>query len=625
MARERTGRKEMIELNQKQKQAAQFLDGIAAVIAIPGSGKTLTMTSRIGMLVKSYGIAPENILGLTFTRNAAQAMRNRLVPILDAMASRVTLLTIHSFCHSLLRNEGKAFEILSGKEQIKFIRKIMQKMKARSLPIGMAIREISLAKNNLISIEEFRSLYEGDALMQRIADLYERYEQEKKKKLLLDFDDLLVETYCLLSKNEEVKEKYQQTFRHILIDEYQDVGPAQMEILKLLIGHPNGNGSSFWVCGDDAQAIFSFTGASIGNILNFKRLFPDAAEYILNINYRSTPQILKACENLIRHNVRKIDKSLRPHHQDGEDVVILECTNEEDEASKLVSEVCDLVDRRGYDYRDIAVLYRANYQSRVIEEAFAQHHIPFYVENGLSFYDRFEVRILLQYLRLIANPNSDEGDEALRDVINIPNRYLGRKFLTELEAHAEQKGVHLYEGLRSIAISPPYLKKNVKDFLSLLDPLVQDAKGMEPAELLHLLRESLDYDKFITDEDVPSPDDSKVANINQLQIAAAKYRDVQSLLNYAETFQCASTQDKEGVALMTIHKSKGLEYPVVFMIGLVEGILPHKNGDIEEERRIAFVGLSRAMKLLYVSYSQTCLGKQVRKSSFVDEMLGLKD
>ena len=584
----------MIELNKRQKAAAGFKTGIASVVAVPGSGKTLTMTYRIGNLVNS-GVAPENILGLTFTRNAAQAMRQKLAPVLNDQASRVNLSTIHSFCHSLLRDEGRTFEILHGKDQIRFIGQIMKKLRIRNIPTGLILREIGLAKNNLISVKEFRDLYEGDDTMLKIADVYESYEDEKRKKLLMDFNDLLIETYNLLNSDKEVRKKYQQTYRHILVDEFQDTNPAQMQILNLLVN--SGNGASYWICGDDWQSIYAFTGASVSNILNFQKAFPKSKQFILDTNYRSTPQILGACLNLIQHNVRKIDKSLNTNNDDGDQVIVIEASNEEDEALKIVNEIKDLV-AGGYQHKDIAVLYRANNQSQPIEEAFSKHRIPYHIENGTSFYQRTEVKILLDYLRFINNPKSDEGDDALRCIINIPNRYIGRRFINELEEYSGKKDVHLYPGLKSMPIAVPYLRHNVRKFIGLIDPLIRDAKKIEPAEMIFLLREGLDYDRYITEDDIPSPDDSKIANIDQLQIAANKYHDIQSLLNYTETFKEESSNDKNGVSLMTIHKSKGLEFPVVFVIGFVEGILPHKNGDIEEERRIAFVGLSRAMRLI---------------------------
>ncbi|MGA2226388.1 MAG: ATP-dependent helicase [Syntrophobacteraceae bacterium] len=608
-----------MNLNEQQKRAARFKDGICAVIAVPGAGKTTVMSARIGNLVKKYGVAPENILGLTFTRNAAEAMRQKLSPVLEESASRVHLATIHGFSYWLLKSEGVVFEIVSGKEQLVLIRKAMKDAGIKDLSTGMVLSEISLAKNNLISVQEFKDLYDSDRTMQKIADVYEAYDAEKKKKMLLDFDDLLVQTHRLLSENPEVREKYQSIFRHLLVDEFQDTNPAQYSILKLLMDGST-NGASFWVCGDDYQAIYAFTGASVANILNFKKTFPGSEQFILSMNYRSTPQILSACQNLISHNVRKIEKTLETQNKDGEDVVVLECISEEDEAKLIAEEVIDLTSK-GYEHKDIAILYRANFQSRVIEEVFLQQKIPYRIENGMSFYQRREVKILLDYLRVIHVPESDEGDESLKaGVINFPNRYIGRKFIGELERFAAKNGLHLYAALRTMPIELPYVRKNVKELIQFLDPLME--QPLEPGELISLLRGALDYDRLICEEEVPTPDDQQIANLNQLQLAASKYSDIASFLSYTDTFQGEMANDKDGVSLMTIHKAKGLQFPVVFVIGLVEGISPSKRGDLEEERRICFVGISRAMQKLYLAYSHTYLGQTAKKSIFLDEILG---
>jgi DNA helicase-2/ATP-dependent DNA helicase PcrA len=612
-----------LKLNKEQQVAAEFLNGICVVVAVPGSGKTLTMTHRIGNLVKKYGVAPEHILGLSFTRNSAEAMREKLVPVLEDMASRVTLSTIHSFCHYLLRCEGKIFGILSGKEQIIFMRNIMKRLKIKDLKIGMILREISLAKSNLITADEFRLLYEGDKSMQKVADIYESYDKDKSKKLLFDFDDLLVETYRLLKENDEVRDKYKGTFRHLLVDEFQDINPIQSEILKILINNSE-KGTSFWVCGDDWQSIYAFTGASIATILNFKKIFPDSQQLILNISYRSTPQILRACKNLIKHNQKKIEKELKTDNQDGEDVIVLQSSSEETEALTLVSEIKQLVGSESFKHTDIAVLYRCNFQSRVIEEAFSQYKIPYHIENGLCFYDRREIKLLLDYSNLISNPDSEQGDEALRNIINVPNRYIGRKFMGELDDFQSGSNLHLYEKLKAMPIELPYIRKNIKEFIKFLDPLIEDFKNIQPSELIQLLRVSLDYDRFITDDDLPGPDDVKIESLNQLQLSAARFNDIESFIKYTETFRDESVSDnKEGVRLMTIHKSKGLEYPVIFLIGMVENIMPSKKGNLEEERRICFVGISRAMKLLYLSWSMSYLGQPAKKSIFLDEILDI--
>jgi len=610
------------EINPEQKLAAKFKDGICAVIAVPGSGKTKTMMERIGILVNDYQIPPENILGLTFTRNAAEEMRHRLVPVLGDLSSRVFLATIHSFCHTVLKSEGHVFEILFGKEQLIFIKDVMKTLKIKDVSIGNALREISLAKNNLITVEEFKELYVGDKTMLKIADVFDSYESEKEKRMLYDFDDLLCKTYELLKENEPVREKYREIFKHLLVDEFQDTNPAQMEILKLLIDRSDNGNGSFWICGDDAQSIYGFTGASVGNILNFKSMFPKSDQFILNLNYRSTPQILRACQNLIGHNIRQIQKTLKTDNPDGDDVIVLESSSEETEALSLVNEINDLIQRKDFVFKDIAVLYRCNFQSRVIEETFLEHKIPYHIQNGLNFYDRREVKILLDYLQLISNPASEAGDDALVNILNIPNRYLGRKFIQELGQFSFKRDCYLYPALKAMPIKLTYLRKNVNAFIELMDPLIEEAENLEPAEAISILRATLDYDRYVTDEDIPAPDDPKIENLNQLQLAATRYSDIESFLKYTETFQNEAVSDnKEGVSLMTIHKAKGLEFPAVFLIGMVEGILPTKKSEnIEEERRICFVAMSRAMKLLYLSHSLTYLGQPAKKSIFLSEI-----
>ena len=612
------------ELNPKQRKAAQFKDGIAAVIAIPGSGKTKTMMERIGILVNEHGIPPENILGLTFTRNAADEMRSRLVPVLGEMSSRVRLSTIHSFCLHLLKVEGLVFEILSGKEQLIFIKNVMKRLRVKDLTVGTVLREISLAKNNIITPEEFRVLFDDDKTMQKIADIYQAYDDTKENKLLYDFDDLLLEAYYLLRENKAIREKYQGSFQSILVDEFQDLNPAQFALLRLLIREDTDHDqSSFWVAGDDHQAIYSFTGASVANIINFQSMFPGSRQFILDLNYRSTPQILSACQNLIQHNIKQIHKDLKTNNPDGEDVIVLEASNEETEGLGLVNEIVDLVERRGYQYSDIAVLYRANFQSRYVEEAFQQNKIPYHIQNGQTFYDRWEVRCLLDYLRVINAPDSDVGDEALLNILNVPVRYVSNKVKDQLKEYCRERGIHLYQGLKSMIITIPYVRKLISELVKFMDPLIESAETMEPVQAIQMIRTTFDYDRFIVDEDIPSPDDVKISNINQLQLAAARYSTIGAFLEYTDSFQDETVgDDKEGVSLMTVHKAKGLEFPVVFVIGLVEGLMPSKKGNMEEERRICFVAISRAMYLLFLSYPLNYIGQPAKKSIFLDEILG---
>ena len=298
----------------------------------------------------------------------------------------------------------------------------------------------------------------------------------------------------------------------------------------------------------------------------------------------------------------------------------MECEDEKDEANQVVNEIHDLVNRKGFDYKDIAILYRANFQARVIEEVLVEHDVPYRIENGTSFFEKFEVKGMIDYLRLIRNPESDDADIALKSIANIPNRYVSRAFLNELESFSMQKGLHLYQALRTIKIKVPFLKHNIKGLVKFLNPLIKKANKIGPAEMLKVLRISLDYDQFITQDEIPSADDMRIANLDQLELAASDFEDIASFLEHVDSFQSDEGRDEEGVVLSTVHKSKGLEYPAVFVINMLDGLMPYKNGGMEEERRICFVALSRAMKVLHLSYPKIYFGKPVIPSPFLTEI-----
>ena len=291
--------------------------------------------------------------------------------------------------------------------------------------------------------------------------------------------------------------------------------------------------------------------------------------------------------------MKQIHKDLKTDNPDGDDVVVLEASNEQTEALGVVNEIVDLIERRGYQYSDIAVLYRCNFQSRYCEEAFMQAKIPYHIQNGTTFYDRWEVRCLLNYLRVINSPDSDEGDEALLNILNVPVRYVSNALKDQLKVFCRERGIHYYQGLKSMIITVPYVRKLIKELVAFMDPLIENAESLEPVQVIQSIRTTFDYDRFIVDEDIPSPDDVKINNINQLQLAAARYSTIGAFLEYTDSFQDETVgDDKEGVSLMTVHKAKGLEFPVVFVIGLVEGLMPSGKGNLEEERRICFVAIS---------------------------------
>jgi len=461
-------------------------------------------------------------------------------------------------------------------------------------------------------------MYDGIESLKPIADVYDCYEEEKRIKLLLDFSDLLMEAHTLLTESEDLRDRYRQSYHHLLVDEYQDSNPAQIAVLNKLAG--TNENASLWVCGDDWQSIYGFTGATVENIIHFTEDYPGSEHFILDTNYRSTPEILTACQYLINHNKKKIHKQLNTINPEGEAVTVLTGINEEDEAESVVSEILDLTQSRGFAHTDICVLYRANCQSRAIEEALSKNDIPYRIENGGNFYERHEVATLLNYMHLIHAPDTDRGDEALKAVINVPNRFVSHRVVKDLEAHAGEKGIHLYEALNTMPLTVNYLRKGIQWFTDLIDSVIKDGRWLEPADMLHVIRHELDYDNHVSDTLADNPE-GPVDSLDQLQITAGNYSDLGEFLAYTDAITNSSGENKAGVSLMTIHKAKGLEFPVVFVIGMVEGVLPNAKGDIEEERRIAFVAMSRAMRLLYMTYSRSYMDRLAKPSSFIKEAL----
>lgn len=608
----------MCELNDQQRAATEFLEGTAIVVAVPGSGKTLTMIHRIAHLVKN-GIDPSTIVGITFTKNAASTLKDRLRSLLGEQAAQVNISTIHSLCYRILIAEGRQFKFLADYERSMIIQRIIKKLKLPEITTGQALCEICFAKSHILTPAQYIIAFAADRLTADIGRVYKLYEDYKSGKGLVDFEDLLTDTHHLLTTNNEVLVKYQTAYRHLLIDEYQDTNPAQLAIVKI-IANTTGPHSLF-VVGDDAQSIYSFTGASIDNVINFQSIFPLAQEFRLTLNYRSTPQILTACRNLISHNRLKIDKELHTLNQDGSNVHVMEAATEDDEALQIATEIKSLA-ARSIAYEDMVVLYRANFQSRTIEEAFLRNAIPFRLESGVSFYGRKEVSCLVNYLQVIHDPESDQGDIALLNILNVPNRYLGNKFISKLQGYSAANNQGLFAALKAMPIEVDYEKKGVQQFVQLIENLRAAAIHKTAAEVIQLVRAMVDYDKHFTESDSSGPDDQKTANIDQLCHVAEKYQNIAAFLKYVLPLsQVRQGPEGKGVRLMTIHKSKGMEFPVVFIAGLAENLLPFAKGEIEEERRIAFVGMSRASTILHLSHANTYNGKVTQRSIFLQEIL----
>ncbi len=924
----------MAILNKEQEEAAQFLNGCCMVSAVPGGGKTRTMTERIGKLILEHGVKPANILGVTFTRKAAGEMKDRIVGVLGAnVAKGVRLTTIHSFCSQTLRKEGYEFTVLEGFPQLIMIKGIIKRLGYRSeVHAGEAIAHIGWAKNNLVSPEKMSRINDTNA--QRIANVYAEYEKIKEREFKIDFTDMLVKVYHLFKDHPDVRARYRNKYRHILVDEYQDTNPLQLEIIKMLVEGSNG---SLWVCGDldqcwhgsckvkttqgikrvedlaqgdivpcaykgaiahkpikviekqkskplirittesekvthvsydhrcfvtypefndtiwylylmyrqdlgfrigmlsggstnnlrtrmnvenpdrlwllercsnEAEAatkesilslryqipktpykhsgrgirltdkaiqdifqefgdngltllidkynyrfdyphyekhseqsvsinlifnqaehsnqhilvrcenngkrvrkgfddyvkarqfakqllnemgahiiaekfrmpkyevggqpkflgvvpanqllvsmsipvinngqivldkitsleevdddivyeievtdagnmiadgmvthnsIYGFTGADVDTMLEFDEIFGGSStQFTLFNNYRSTPEIIDGCNLLIKHNQQRFNKAIVAVRKSGKAIRLLKGATADEEALNVADEIETLF-ADGTPYESMAAIYRTNAQSRAFEEILYKRKIPYYLVRSTNFYQRREVRILINYLRLIEDPLSETGDHTLPLILNHPGRYIGKKFIAELKYHASNNDMYLYQALSDMPIDQDYLQRNVTTFLQLLDPLIMQAKTLKPVQVIDHLRKRTNYDRYITEDTVPSPDDIKVANINQLQIASTNHETLTGFLDFVhkmenQALQKESKKKKKGVALMTIHCAKGLEYPVVFVVGMHSGLMPHpKAADErqEEERRICYVGISRAMDILYLSY-----------------------
>ena len=574
-------------LNSEQARAVTHVDGPLLILAGAGSGKTKTLTHRIAYLIGELKIFPSRILAVTFTNKAAKEMRQRLAQILGEDSENRQFMpwmgTFHSICVRMLRMDGeniglnKRFLIYDTDDQISLMKQIMKSrgLTDKDIKPRAVLSAISNAKNEMRNAEDFSASTRGPR-EQKIAELFFAYEKALKDASVLDFDDLLIKTVELLRSKPNIRHKWQQQFEHILIDEYQDTNAVQYALIKLLVNSRR----NLCVVGDDAQSIYSFRGADYTNILNFERDFPGTTVVKLEQNYRSTGAILNMANALISHNIHRTDKNLWTANGDGVEPKLWQLYNESEEALAIANEIQAQI-ANGRQYGDVAVLYRTNAQSYAIERALRQSYIPYKIVGGLRFLDRAVVKDLLAYLRLLYQPS--DRVSFLR-IVNTPKRGVG--------------------------------------------DLQQEIDG-SPAELIEKIMKSTGYEDFINDG-TPQAEE-RMENIGVLLSEAKAYVDVATFLEEMALMSSADTTADQQVTLMTLHAAKGLEFPVVFLAGLEEGILPHARvfdsgnaDDVEEERRLCYVGVTRAREELFVSCasSRTQFGQigYNMPSRFLDEM-----
>lgn len=628
------------DLNEQQRRAASHTHGPLLIVAGAGSGKTRVLTYRIAYLLQQHHALPKQILALTFTNKAAREMQERIQNLIGEKASGLWMGTFHSIFSKILRFEAEKigfssnFSIYDTSDSENAIKLILKELNydPREIKPKTIHRKISDAKNQLILPGAYQSRFVHSTLDDITAKIYEIYQIRLKQANAMDFDDLLIRPVQLFQEHPDVLEKYQDRFKHILIDEYQDTNHAQYKVTKMLAEKYQ----NICVVGDDAQSIYSFRGADITNILNFKSDYEDAVEVPLEQNYRSTKYILQCADSVIKRNEKQIEKTLWTDNDDGDTVTLLENFDERDEANRVVNHINNLKLRHGYQNNDFAILYRTNYQSRIFEESLRRKGITYQLVGGLSFYQRKEIKDVLSYLTLLVNP---EDEQALLRIINEPSRGIGNKTMNDIlkKARDERRKVwNIIENVEEADLYKP-AKAKIGEFVEMIDDLRNQLEsGTSILEVTKQMLEQSGYMKALVEEN-SAQSLTRRDNVLELQNAIAYYQQNNRNPNLASFLQEISLitdtdkydEDKPAVTLMTVHASKGLEFPAVFIVGLEENLFPMgprdgEEANIEEERRLFYVAITRAEKHLFFSYSKMRyrFGEEQRqaRSRFLDEV-----
>ena len=626
-------------LNKEQQQAVQHTEGPLLILAGAGSGKTKVLTVRIAHLL-AQGVNPYEILAITFTNKAAKEMKSRVEGLVGDVANRIWLSTFHSFCAKFLRFEldnflgyNSNFTIYDTSDSQAVIKAALKALNLddKYYPVGAMIAAISDAKNKLLFASDFRK-QARDFYQQKVADVYEYYERELRKNNALDFDHLLLVAVKLLQSNEALLDKYSKRFRYVMIDEYQDTNHAQYLLAKLLASH----WKNIAVVGDADQSIYAWRGADIQNILDFEKDYPNCTSIKLEQNYRSTKIILDAANAVIENNEGRPKKNLWTDKTEGAKIQHFTAQSEHEEAAFIGDTIAKKHDIHGVPYGDMAILYRTNAQSRVLEEALIKRALPYIMVGGTKFYDRKEIKDVLAYLRVLYNPFDDLS---LLRIINVPKRSIGATTVAKLQDYARANGTSLFMTLTQLHLVDSIkgkTKEKLEEFGILIFTLVAE---MEDRTVLDILESILDRTGYLAqlEESTDPQDQARAENIGELLSVAKDFQDTNpsgtvedfleqvALVNDVDSFE----QEESKVTLMTLHAAKGLEFPIVFLGGLEEGLFPHSRTlmnpeEVEEERRLAYVGITRAEKELYISNAttRTVFGRtsSYLPSRFIDEI-----
>ena len=626
-------------LNPAQKQAVETIDGPLLIVAGPGSGKTRVITHRVAYLIKVCGINPHRVMAVTFTNKAAREMAERLEKLLGQTAGDLTLGTFHAICARILRQEGKAIEldsrfvIYDEEDQLSLIKQSLQELDLDPKQYApRAIQSaIKYAKSRLLTPADYAEQTSNyfETVVQRV---YERYQQSLTRSHGVDFDDLLMKTVQLFNDHPKVLAKYQSRYLHILVDEFQDTNITQYMLIKQLAGKYR----NVCVVGDPDQSIYSWRFADLRNILSFEKDYPDAKVVFLEQNYRSTKTILDVASSIISVNSRRKPKRLWTENEAGIPISVIEAYTEDEEAQLVISEIERLVSENITSAGGCAVMYRVNAQSRALEEAFMRYGVPYKLVGGTRFYQRREIKDVIAYLRLIHNPNDNIS---LARIINVPGRGIGQRTLAELSGWAKNQGMPLYSALKMVAEKkgPPLTPRAnyaLTSFLNLIDELIEKSHELSLTGLLDAVLEGTGYKEHILNEE---DGEERWENIQELYTVARDYNGLspdEALATFLEKVSLVSDIDEldekgDATTLITLHQAKGLEFPVVFIVGMEEGLLPHRRSledpdELEEERRLCYVGVTRAQQRVYLlhTYRRSLFGgnSATRRSRFLEDI-----
>lgn len=608
-------------LNDRQCEAVKHTEGPLLITAGAGSGKTKVLTCRIAHLLE-LGVAPYRILAITFTNKAAKEMKERVTNLVGAQADSIWLSTFHSFCAKLLRFEvdgfhgyTRNFTIYDSSDQLVLVKDCLKKLNLddKQFMPRSVLGTISSAKNVLMDAKAFAAKA-SDFYEQKVADVYALYQEKLRENNAVDFDDLLFLAVRLLQEKDDVREKYQSRFQYILVDEYQDTNHAQYALTKILAARWR----NICVVGDADQSIYAWRGADIRNIIDFTRDYPDAASIKLEQNYRSTKTILHAANAVIDNNESRPKKTLWTENPAGNKIIHYQAQTEHDEADYIAGVIYNRHEISHEPYGDMAILFRTNAQSRVLEEKLMRYAIPYTMVGGTKFYDRKEIKDVLAYLRLLYNP---EDSLSLTRIINVPKRNIGATTMEHVAAYAAEQGISLFEALSSTDEIPvtKRARTSLENFAAMIFDLLNDIEGKDVLSLIETVIKQTGYGDMLDKEAEHDPQgESRKENVGEFLSVAKDYMDSNpegNLQDFLENVALVSDVDDfessdSKVTLMTLHAAKGLEFPVVFLTGLDEGLFPHSRtlmdpAQVEEERRLAYVGITRAERQLYVTNAVT--------------------